>query len=139
MFSRKKPETEDRKMSDLPDDLGIPMKPARPPGQTASVAPLGRTPTPHELAHYREFLIRITLIVQAIVRRHTLSSSPTLECRALPSTHENPRSPMISKVRDDRRHLRLRLPRGRERLGHPYRDRHAGNARPVPGPGRAKD
>ena len=33
-------------MSDLPDDLGIPMKPARPPGQTASVAPLGRTPTP---------------------------------------------------------------------------------------------
>ena len=46
MFSRKKPETEDRKMSDLPDDLGIPMKPARPPGQTASVAPLGRTPTP---------------------------------------------------------------------------------------------
>jgi cytoskeletal protein CcmA (bactofilin family) len=46
MFSRKKPETEDRKMSDLPDDLGIPMRPARPPGQTASVAPLGRTPTP---------------------------------------------------------------------------------------------
>ena len=33
-------------MSDLPDDLGIPMKPARPPGQTASIAPLGRTPTP---------------------------------------------------------------------------------------------
>jgi cytoskeletal protein CcmA (bactofilin family) len=46
MFGRKKPETEDRKMSDLPDDLGIPMKPARPPGQTASVAPLGRTQTP---------------------------------------------------------------------------------------------
>jgi cytoskeletal protein CcmA (bactofilin family) len=46
MFGRKKPETEDRKMSDLPDDLGIPMKPARPPGQTASVAPLARTPTP---------------------------------------------------------------------------------------------
>jgi cytoskeletal protein CcmA (bactofilin family) len=46
MFSWKKPETEDRKMSDLPDDLGIPMKPARPPGQTASVSPLGRTPTP---------------------------------------------------------------------------------------------
>jgi cytoskeletal protein CcmA (bactofilin family) len=46
MFSRKKPETEDRKMSDLPDDLGIPMKPARPPGQSASVAPLSRTPTP---------------------------------------------------------------------------------------------
>src|SRR5437763_2822303 len=46
MFGRKKPETEDRKMSDLPDDLGIPMKPARPPGQAASVAPLGRTQTP---------------------------------------------------------------------------------------------
>jgi cytoskeletal protein CcmA (bactofilin family) len=46
MFSRKKPETEDRKMSDLPDDLGIPMKPARLPGQSASIAPLGRTPTP---------------------------------------------------------------------------------------------
>ena len=46
MFSRKKPETEDRKMSDLPDDLGIPMKPARPPGQSPNVAPLGRTPTP---------------------------------------------------------------------------------------------
>src|SRR3954467_11292520 len=46
MFGRKKPETEDRKMSALPADLGIPMKPARPPGQTASVAPLGRTPTP---------------------------------------------------------------------------------------------
>ena len=46
MFSRKKPETEDRKMSDAPDDLGIPMKPARGPGQGASVAPLGRAPTP---------------------------------------------------------------------------------------------
>jgi cytoskeletal protein CcmA (bactofilin family) len=46
MFSRKKPETEDRKMSDLPDDLGIPMKPARPAGQSPNVAPLGRTPTP---------------------------------------------------------------------------------------------
>lgn len=46
MFSRKKPETEDRKMSDLPDDLGIPMKPARPPGQSPNVAPIGRTPTP---------------------------------------------------------------------------------------------
>jgi cytoskeletal protein CcmA (bactofilin family) len=46
MFSRKKPETEDRKMSDTPDDLGIPMKPARSSGQTASVAPLGRAPTP---------------------------------------------------------------------------------------------
>ena len=33
-------------MSDLPDDLGIPMKPARPAGQPASVAPLGRNPAP---------------------------------------------------------------------------------------------
>ena len=33
-------------MSDLPDDLGIPMKPARPAGQPASVAPLGRNPDP---------------------------------------------------------------------------------------------
>jgi cytoskeletal protein CcmA (bactofilin family) len=46
MFSRKKPEIEDRKMSDAPDDLGIPMKPARPAGQAANVAPLGRGPTP---------------------------------------------------------------------------------------------
>jgi len=46
MFSRKKPETEDRKMSDAPDDLGIPMKPARNPAQGATVAPLGRAPTP---------------------------------------------------------------------------------------------
>ena len=33
-------------MSELPDDLGIPMKPARPAGQQASVAPLGRNPAP---------------------------------------------------------------------------------------------
>ena len=33
-------------MSDAPDDLGIPMKPARPPGQPASIAPLGRAPAP---------------------------------------------------------------------------------------------
>jgi cytoskeletal protein CcmA (bactofilin family) len=46
MFSRKKPEIEDRKMSDAPDDLGIPMKPARSSGQAANVAPLGRGPTP---------------------------------------------------------------------------------------------
>ena len=46
MFSRKKTETEDRKMSDAPDDLGIPIKPARSSGQPATVAPLGRTPTP---------------------------------------------------------------------------------------------
>jgi cytoskeletal protein CcmA (bactofilin family) len=46
MFSRKRPETEDRKMSDAPDDLGIPMKPARSSGPTATVAPLGRAPAP---------------------------------------------------------------------------------------------
>ena len=46
MFSRKKSETEDRKMSDAPDDLGIPMKPPRNPGQSAPVAPLGRAATP---------------------------------------------------------------------------------------------
>ena len=35
-------------MSDLPDDLGIPMKPARPAGQQqqATVAPLSRNPAP---------------------------------------------------------------------------------------------
>lgn len=46
MFSRKRPETEDRKMSDAPDDLGIPMKPARSSGPTATVAPLGRPSAP---------------------------------------------------------------------------------------------
>jgi cytoskeletal protein CcmA (bactofilin family) len=46
MFSRKKSETEDRKMSDAPDDLGIPMKPARSGGQAGNGAPLGRGPTP---------------------------------------------------------------------------------------------
>lgn len=46
MFSRKRPETEDRKMSDAPDDLGIPMKPARSSGQAATVAPLGRSSAP---------------------------------------------------------------------------------------------
>ena len=33
-------------MADEPDDLGIPMKPARPPGQAATVAPLNRGPAP---------------------------------------------------------------------------------------------
>ena len=33
-------------MADAPDDLGIPMKPARPSGQPATIAPLGRTPAP---------------------------------------------------------------------------------------------
>ena len=43
MVSRKKTEAEDRKMADASDDLGIPMKPARPPGPGPS-APV-RTPT----------------------------------------------------------------------------------------------
>jgi cytoskeletal protein CcmA (bactofilin family) len=34
MFSRKRTETEDPKMADTSDDLGIPMKPVRPVGQT---------------------------------------------------------------------------------------------------------
>jgi cytoskeletal protein CcmA (bactofilin family) len=43
MFGRKKSETEDRKMSDAPDDLNIPTKPARNnPAPGAAVAPLGR-------------------------------------------------------------------------------------------------
>jgi cytoskeletal protein CcmA (bactofilin family) len=33
-------------MADAPDDLGIPMKPARPSGQPATIAPLGRPPAP---------------------------------------------------------------------------------------------
>jgi cytoskeletal protein CcmA (bactofilin family) len=36
MFSRKKTEAEERKMADASDDLGIPMKPTRPPGPGAS-------------------------------------------------------------------------------------------------------
>jgi cytoskeletal protein CcmA (bactofilin family) len=39
MFSRKKTEAEDRKMPDASDDLGIPMKPVRPPAPGAG-APL---------------------------------------------------------------------------------------------------
>ena len=45
MFGRKRSETEDRKMSDAPDDLGIPKKPARnnsgqnAPGQSATGQP----------------------------------------------------------------------------------------------------
>jgi cytoskeletal protein CcmA (bactofilin family) len=45
MFTRKRTETEDRKMADAPDDLGIPMKPARPAGQPAVVPATARTPT----------------------------------------------------------------------------------------------
>jgi len=56
MFGRKRSETEDRKMSDAPDDLGIPQKPARnnsgqnAPGQSATVAPLGRAASPPPVA-----------------------------------------------------------------------------------------
>jgi cytoskeletal protein CcmA (bactofilin family) len=46
MFSRRRTETEDRKMADAPDDLGIPMKPARPPGQGGTVAPVTRVSSP---------------------------------------------------------------------------------------------
>lgn len=50
MFGRKKSETEDRKMSDAPDDLGIPTKPARNnSGQNATVAPLARAASPPPL------------------------------------------------------------------------------------------
>src|ERR1700739_3018240 len=47
MFGRKKTETEDHKMADASDDLGIPMKPARPmgagagPGAGPGVGPTG--------------------------------------------------------------------------------------------------
>src|SRR5215469_13856107 len=44
MFGRKRSDTEDRTMADAPDDLGIPMKPSRPIGSTASVTQVGRTP-----------------------------------------------------------------------------------------------
>jgi len=43
MFSRKKTEVEDRKMADASDDLGIPMKPVRPP--VPGVGAPVRTPT----------------------------------------------------------------------------------------------
>jgi cytoskeletal protein CcmA (bactofilin family) len=41
MFGRKRSETEDRKMTDVSDDLGIPMKPARPaaPGPNGPAKP----------------------------------------------------------------------------------------------------
>jgi cytoskeletal protein CcmA (bactofilin family) len=41
MFGRKRPETEDFSMTDLSDDLGIPMKPVRPVG-TPAVTPVAR-------------------------------------------------------------------------------------------------
>src|SRR5262245_20997397 len=43
MFSRKKTEAEDRKMADASDDLGIPMKPARP--AVPAAGPLVKPPT----------------------------------------------------------------------------------------------
>jgi cytoskeletal protein CcmA (bactofilin family) len=53
MFSRKRTETEDRKMADAPDDLGIPMKPARPvapPVPSAPVKPAAIPPRAPDLA-----------------------------------------------------------------------------------------
>jgi len=44
MFGRKRPETEDQSMADSADDLGIPMKPARPVSSPLSVAAGGRAP-----------------------------------------------------------------------------------------------
>jgi cytoskeletal protein CcmA (bactofilin family) len=44
MFGRKRPETEDRSRVDSVDDLGIPMKPARPAGSSLAVTSGGRTP-----------------------------------------------------------------------------------------------
>jgi cytoskeletal protein CcmA (bactofilin family) len=59
MFSRKKTEAEDRKMADPSDDLGIPMKPARPavPGASAPVkAPPTMPPRAPDLARTAEAL-----------------------------------------------------------------------------------
>jgi cytoskeletal protein CcmA (bactofilin family) len=56
MFGRKRTETEDRKMSDAPDDLGIPKKPsgsssgANASGPSATAAPVVRPPAPVPLA-----------------------------------------------------------------------------------------
>src|ERR1700722_1346530 len=44
MFGRKRPETEDRRMADTADDLGIPMKPARPMTAPLAVTAVGRQP-----------------------------------------------------------------------------------------------
>jgi cytoskeletal protein CcmA (bactofilin family) len=46
MFGRKRIETEDRKMADASDDLGIPMKPARPAGPGAGPGPNGPVKAP---------------------------------------------------------------------------------------------
>jgi cytoskeletal protein CcmA (bactofilin family) len=44
MFGRKRPETEDRRMADTADDLGIPMKPARPVAAPMAVTAVNRSP-----------------------------------------------------------------------------------------------
>jgi cytoskeletal protein CcmA (bactofilin family) len=52
MFSRKRSETEDRKMAESSDDLGIPMKPVRPavaPAPTSPVRPAGVPPRTPDL------------------------------------------------------------------------------------------
>src|SRR5438094_3259687 len=56
MFSRKRTEAEDRKMADASDDLGIPMKPARPvvPGPGAPVKPPTMPPRAPDLARAGE-------------------------------------------------------------------------------------
>jgi cytoskeletal protein CcmA (bactofilin family) len=56
MFSRKRSETEDRKMAESSDDLGIPMKPARPAAApiTAPVRPPAMPPRAPELARPAE-------------------------------------------------------------------------------------
>src|SRR5260370_35222376 len=56
MFSRKRTEAEDRKMADPSDDLGIPMKPARPaaPGAGAPTRPPAMPPRAPDLARAGE-------------------------------------------------------------------------------------
>ena len=44
MFSRKRSETEDSKMADASDDLGIPMKPVRPAGQAPNPVNVAKPP-----------------------------------------------------------------------------------------------
>jgi cytoskeletal protein CcmA (bactofilin family) len=58
MFSRKRSETEDRKMADASDDLGIPMKPARPtaPTATAPVRPPAMPPRATDVARASDSL-----------------------------------------------------------------------------------
>src|SRR5271165_1592384 len=58
MFSRKRSETEDRKMAESIDDLGIPMKPARPAvaPPTVPVRPPAMPPRAPELARPAEAL-----------------------------------------------------------------------------------